>query len=239
MTRAPVGAQPAQHPDGPQAPASPTEPEPRRHWLGRGLLLAGVAALIGLLAFGLLSSAPDDTIDQSLADGRPVAAPGFELALLQEGELPAGLSRDLGPALADGRVGLDELRGVPVVLNFWASWCVPCREEAPLLARSWQRYGPDGVLFVGLNMQDLTDDAERFMAEFENDYLNVRDPTDAVAREWGVTGIPETFFITPGGEVVSHAIGVVSAEQMRAGVTATRTAKAISPLSGGDQRPTR
>lgn len=237
MTRAPVEARPAPHRE--QAEAATTPADPRRGWLARVLTLAGVAALIGLLAFGLLRSAPDDTIDQSLADGQPAAAPGFALALLQEGRLPASLSREVGAALADGEVSLDELRGTPVVLNFWASWCVPCREEAPLLARSWRRYGPHGVLFVGLNMQDLTDDADRFMREFDNDYLNVRDPTDATALDWGVTGIPETFFITPGGKVVSHAIGVASGEQMRAGVTATRTGQAISPLAGGDQRPTR
>ena len=202
-------------------------------------MLTGVVALVGLLAFGLLTTAPNDTIDQSLADGKPVAAPGFELELLQEGRLPAGLARDVEPALADGTVRLDELRGTPVVLNFWASWCVPCREEAPLLAGSWRRYGSRGVLFVGLNMQDATEDAEEFMREFDNDYLNVRDPSDATAREWGVTGIPETFFITPRGDVVSHAIGVVSPEQIQAGIAATRSGQAVSPLSGGAQRSTR
>lgn len=237
MTGAPVERRPA--PDREQVKASGPPPDSGRRWLGPSLALAGVVALIGLLAFGLLSSAPDDTIDQSLADGRPVAAPGFELAILQEGRLPASLARDVDSALADGEVSLDELRGTPVVLNFWASWCVPCREEAPLLARSWQRYGPRGVLFVGLNMQDTTADADQFMRDFDNEYLNVRDPTDATARDWGVTGIPETFFITPGGDVVSHAIGVVSSEQMRAGIGATQTGRAISPLSGGAQRPTR
>ncbi|MGI9020892.1 MAG: TlpA family protein disulfide reductase [Solirubrobacterales bacterium] len=237
MTRAPVEARPARHPE--LAPAAAPGAGSRRGLLARSLALGGVASLIGLLTFGLLGSAPDDTIDQSLADGQPAAAPGFELALLQEGRLPASLSREVAPALADGEVGLDELRGTPVVLNFWASWCVPCREEAPLLAQSWQRYGPQGILFVGLNMQDVTDDAGEFMREFDNDYLNVRDPTDATSRDWGVTGIPETFFITPGGRVVSHAIGVLSSQQMRSGVSATQTGQAISPLSGGDQRPTR
>ncbi|MGH9380089.1 MAG: TlpA family protein disulfide reductase [Thermoanaerobaculia bacterium] len=210
-----------------------------RSWVARAAAVAAVLGLIGLLAFGLSIKAPNDTIDQRLAEGQTASAPGFALAVLQEGELPPGLRREIASALADGEVALDELRGTPVVLNFWASWCVPCREEAPLLASSWRRYGPDGVLFVGLNMQDVTGDAESFMREFDNTYLNVRDPSNATAREWGVTGIPETFFITPSGQVVSHVIGVVSEEQMRAGVAATETGKPVSAFSGGARRPTR
>jgi cytochrome c biogenesis protein CcmG, thiol:disulfide interchange protein DsbE len=237
MSPAPGEAGPAVH-DERAAPTAATA-QGRRSWIGRGLALAAVAGAIGLLGYGLLSKAPNDAIDQRLAEGEPAPAPGFGLAVLQEGRLPPGLERQIGPAMADGRVALSELRGTPVVLNFWASWCVPCREEARLLARSWQRYGREGVLFVGLNMQDITTDAERFMREFGNTYLNVRDPTDATAREWGVTGIPETFFVTPAGNVVSHVIGVVSEDQMRAGVAATRAGSAVSPLSGGAQRPTR
>lgn len=205
----------------------------------RLLALALVVAFVALLAYGLATKAPDDTIDQALADGRSAAAPEFELAVLQEGELPPGLRRELAPALADGQVGLSELRGTPVVLNFWASWCIPCREEAPLLARSWRRYGPGGVAFVGLNMQDLTGDARAFMRDFDNDYLNVRDPTDAVARDWGVLGIPETFFVTARGEVVSHVIGVIDDGQMRDGVAAARSGRVVGALSGGEQKPTR
>lgn len=208
--------------------------------LTRRLLVFGVvSAFVGLLAFGLWAQAPERSIDQSLADGEPIAAPGFELALLQHGDLPSALSRRVAPALADERLALAELRGVPVVLNFWASWCVPCREEAPVLARSWRRFGPRGILFVGLNMQDLTEDARQFMADLDNDYLNVRDQTDAVAGEWGVTGIPETFFITGEGRVVGHVIGVVSEEQLDAGVAAMRSGQPLSAVSGGAQRSTR
>ena len=98
---------------------------------------------------------------------------------------------------------------------------------------------PRGILFVGLNMQDLTEDARRFMAELDNDYLNVRDQTDAVAGEWGVTGIPETFFIPGEGQVVGHVIGVVSEEQVDAGVAAMRSGQPLSAVSGGAQRSTR
>lgn len=214
-------------------------PARRRVTPRRMVALAAAVAFVALLTYGLVAKAPDDTIDEALADGTPAAAPAFELPVLQEGELPGRLARRLAPALEDGEVALSELRGTPVVLNFWASWCVPCREEAPVLARSWRRYGPRGVAFVGLNMQDLTDDAREFMREFDNDYLNVRDPTDGVAREWGVLGIPETFFVSRGGEVVGHVIGVVDGRQMSEGVAAARSGRVFGSLSGGEQRPTR
>jgi len=210
-----------------------------RHLLRRLIAVAASVAFIALLAYGLVAKAPDDSIDQALADGRPATAPSFDLPLLHEGDLPAPLAARLESALADGRLALGELAGSPVVLNFWASWCVPCREEAPLLARSWERWGPDGVVFLGLNMQDLTADARNFIGEFESNYPNVRDQTDDVATEWGVTGIPETFFLTDEGKVVNHVIGVVSPQQMRAGIAAARLRSPSAPLSGGSQRPTR
>ena len=206
----------------------------------RQLLPIGVAiAFVALLGYGLVTSAADDSIDQSLADGRPADPPSFELPVLEAGDLPPRLARRVGPALADGLLGLDELRGSVVVLNFWASWCVPCREEAPLLNRSWERAGPSGVVFVGLNMQDLTDDAGAFIDEFGITYPNVRDQTDTVATEWGVVGLPETYFIAADGRVVNHVIGVVSGPQMRAGIAAARSGRPIAPAVGGPQRSTR
>lgn len=207
--------------------------------LGRLAAIGAAIAFVALLVYGVLAAAPDDRIDQELAEGRPAAAPQFELPLLQQGDLPRALAPRIRPALADGALALDELEGSPVVLNFWASWCVPCREEAPLLARGWKRWGRQGVVFLGLNMQDLTGDAQGFLAEFGLTYPNVRDQTDEVANEWGLTGIPETFFLDARGRVVNHVIGVVSEEQMAAGIAAARSAEALAPLDGGSQRPTR
>lgn len=217
--------------------------EPRasagRRALSRFLIIGAVVAAVALLGYGLASKAPDDSIDQSLAQGEPASAPGFELPVLADGDLPTRLARAIAPATEDGRLGLSELRGTPVVLNFWASWCTPCRAEAATLADGWERFGPDGVLFLGLDMQDLTDDATQFIDEYGNDYLNVRDQTDAVATDWGVTGIPETFFISADGRVTSHVIGAISAPQLRSGVSTALSGRPLAPASGGPQRPTR
>ena len=205
----------------------------------RALALLGAALFVALLAYGLVRDAPNTGIDESLARAEAPPAPGFELPVLQEGALGPLLEREVRSALADGRVALEELRGTPLVLNFWASWCVPCRAEAPLLERSWRDERGDGMLFVGLNMQDLTEDAQAFMREFDTTYLNVRDESNGVARRWGVTGLPETFFITSDGRIVGHVVGVVSEEQLRRGIAATRSGRPVGALSGGDPRSVR
>ncbi len=223
------------------AASSPVEP-PRRgrlRALARLISVLLVGLFFALLVYGLLAKAPNTGIDESLARSKPAAGPGFELPVLQPGALGDTLGGRLRPALADGRLALGELRGTPVVLNFWASWCVPCREEAPLLEQSWRDARERRVLFVGLNMQDLTEDARDFMREFGVSYLNVRDQSNPVARRWGVSGLPETFFITGRGNVVSHVIGVISEEQMRAGIAAARSGRPAGLLEGGDRRSAR
>ena len=224
---------------------SPAEPEagsarrPALGTAGRAVALLVLAMFIALLVYGLSAKSPNTDIDDALARAEPVRAPNFELPVLERGSLGPRLERTLRSPLADRRVALDELRGTPVVLNFWASWCIPCRQEAPVLERAWRRARGQGVLVLGLNMQDLTDEARAFIREFDNTYLNVRDQSNGVARDWGVTGLPDTFFITPRGRVVGHVIGVVSAEQLRQGIRSAQRGRALDALSGGDQRPTR
>ncbi len=201
--------------------------------------MAAVGAFVGLLVWGLATKAPETGIDDRLGRSESAPAPGFDLPVLERGSLGPPLERRLGPELADGRVALAELRGTPVVLNFWASWCDPCRKEAPLLERTWRAQRGRGVAFVGLNMQDLTADARGFLREFGVSYLNVRDRSNAVALKWGVTGLPETFFVSGEGEVVAHVVGIVSAAQLRRGVDAARAGRPLGALSGGERRPTR
>lgn len=201
-------------------------------------VLAAVA-FIALITYGVVTQAPDTGIDDRLARAETSVAPAFELSVLQAGQLGRPLSRRLRGALTDGRVSLAELRGSPVVLNFWASWCLPCQEEAGLLERAWRRNRRGGVLFVGLDMQDVRSDAREFLSRFDITYLNVRDKGNDVARRYGVTGLPETFFITARGDVVSHVIGVISPEQLAAGIKAAREGRVLRTDEGGDRRPLR
>jgi cytochrome c biogenesis protein CcmG/thiol:disulfide interchange protein DsbE len=88
-------------------------------------------------------------------------------------------------------------------------------------------------------MQDLTGDARRFLRTFGVDYLDIRDPGDSVARRYGVTGVPETFFIAPSGRIVAHVIGVSDAAALQAGVAATATDRPLGARRAGPQRATR
>lgn len=222
---------------------TPVRPKPthrrRRVPLSAVAVGALAAGLIALLVFGLSRQSPDTTIADALAAGRLAPAPAFELELLERGALGPRLEPRLGRALTDGRVALRELRGGPVVLNLWASWCDPCRQEARLLQRTWAQARRDGVLFVGLNMQDIRDDARDFLRQYRVDYLTIREPDKDTARAYGATGIPETFFLTADGRVAAHVVGVTNAAQLRAGIAAARSGRALPGQAGGDRRATR
>jgi cytochrome c biogenesis protein CcmG/thiol:disulfide interchange protein DsbE len=201
----------------------------------RALRAAGVlaaAAFVALLAYGLTTKATDSTIDDALSRGKAVAAPGFSLTALADGSAA-------GPAwkraAADGKVSLDELRGTPLVVNFWASWCDPCRAEAKVLERAYK--AQKGVLFLGLDAQDAREDARDFIAQFGLTFPHVRDPGNDTQRAWGVTGLPETYFIGARGQVVGHVIGTVDDAQLRDGIAAARAGRPQGLGEGGDQRP--
>lgn len=199
----------------------------------RGIVILALAALVGLLAYGLAAQAPDTTIDDSLASGKLKPAPAFSLPVLSGGMPPAALQPLLQRATADGKLALRELRGAPVVLNFWASWCEPCRAEAGVLERGWQRAAQQGVLVLGLNQQDATSDARRFLERYEVSYPNVREAGRETSRRYGMTGLPETFFISAKGQVVGHVTGAVDAAQLRQGIEAARTGTPITARPGG------
>ena len=203
----------------------------------RALRIAGVlaaVAFVALLAYGLTTKATNSTIDDALSRGESVPAPGFTLSSLAEG-------RDAGDAWAkassDGDVSLSELRGTPLVLNFWASWCDPCRAEAKVLEKAWKQQSGSDVLFLGLDAQDAREDARDFISQFGLTFPHVRDPGNDTQRAWGVTGLPETYFIAADGSVVGHVIGTVDDGQLRDGIAAARSGRPAGADQGGEQRP--
>lgn len=222
-------------------PGSARSPEGRRRqprrWLGPTIAVVLAAAVVGLIAFGVTAQSPTNSIDNLLSQGRSAPAPPFTLALLSAGRLGPDLGRRLAPTLAGPRVSLADLRGRPVVLNVWASWCAPCRQEAPILERGWRADGrPTGTLFVGLDQQDAPTDARAFLHTFGIDYLNLHDAGNDVPLRYGATGVPETFFISARGRVVDHVVGVITRGQLRDGIAAARAGRPLHARRGGAHR---
>jgi len=207
----------------------------RRTIRGAGILAA--VAFVALLAYGLTTKATNTTIDDALRHGRSIPAPNFTLPTLADGT-PAGRAGAAWKrAAADGRVSLDELKGTPLVVNFWASWCDPCRAEAKVLERAWREHAGGDVLFLGLDVQDARENARDFIHQFGITFPHARDADADTQRSWGVTGLPETYFIGQDGGVVGHVIGTVDASQLRDGIAAARAGTPTGADKGGEQRP--
>jgi cytochrome c biogenesis protein CcmG/thiol:disulfide interchange protein DsbE len=163
----------------------------RNRWAAVAAVLAGVILLTALFAFGLRR---DPTALDDVLVGRQ--APRFDL-----------------PTLAgSGTVDLDDLRGQLVVVNFWASWCVPCRQEHSALDAAWDRYRDRGVVVVGILYNDRPANGMAFVEELGGDWPVVDDPDSGTALAYGVYGVPETFFIAPDGRVAFRHIGAVDYE---------------------------
>ena len=114
--------------------------------------------------------------------------------------------------LYDGKkVTLEDLRGKAVFLNFWASWCEPCRAEAKDLETAWQKVKDKNMIFLGVALQDLDDNAKGFLQEFNISYPNGRDESGKIGVDYGTWGIPESFFIDPQGRITYKHVGGIRA----------------------------
>lgn len=116
----------------------------------------------------------------------------------------------------EGTIGLDNFDGRVVVLNFWASWCVPCREEAPHLLAVWQQYRDRGVQFLGVNHQDRRAAALAFQREFGIDYPSAFDPEGKLVLRYRLVGIPSTLVVDGDGRLIFRFLGKVDAATLRA-----------------------
>ncbi|NIO08975.1 MAG: redoxin domain-containing protein [Deltaproteobacteria bacterium] len=180
------------------------------------ITVLAITLFIGLLAYGFKR---DPRYIESPLIGRQ--APAFTLTLF------------------DGRsLSLSDLKGKVVFLNFWASWCPPCRDEARDIEASWQRFKNQDIVFVGVNIQDKEPNALEFISEFGITFPNGRDNKGKVSVDYGVWGIPETFFIDGEGRITYKHVGslgwpVISAkleEARRKVVSASEGRGAYQPI---------
>ena len=157
----------------------------RRRWLVAAVL--AVAALGGVAALALTARTPADDAPLPVK-GRPT------------------LELDLPTLDGAGRVRSQDLRGTPLVVNFWASWCGPCRREMPALVSAAKRFDGD-VRFVGVNNEDNREDATEFAASAGATYPSGFDPQGEVARRIGLRGMPTTLFVDANGRILEQRTG--------------------------------
>jgi len=153
-----------------------------------------LAALCGLLVYGVAARGADTSLDEALLAGERVPAAAAELPRLA----------------APGTASLADYEGKVVVLNFWGSWCPPCVEELPLLQRTHERLRDRGGMVLGVDVQDTTEDAQRFVRRFGLTFPNVRDRDRDYVDEYGVAAFPETFVIDRKGRVAAMRRGPVT-----------------------------
>ena len=161
----------------------------RRRWAVGVPLVIALVLVTWLLAFGLTRN--PDAYRNPLVGHR---APSFALR----------------PLVGGGTIRLDDFRGQVAVVNFWASWCAPCRQEHPALQAAWRRYRDQGVVVLGIDYQDSPAGARAFRSELGGSWPVASDPGSRTALAYGVRGVPETFVVSPAGRVAAWHAGPVS-----------------------------
>jgi cytochrome c biogenesis protein CcmG, thiol:disulfide interchange protein DsbE len=157
--------------------------------------LKATAQLLALgLVAGLLALLVWQLGHQAHAPSVGAVAPAFTLNRLD------------GP----GKVSLAAYRGKPVVLNFWASWCEPCKSEAPVLQRDWTSYRGRGVVFLGVDYHDLASDARKFVTAHALTFTMLKDGSGKVTGTYGISQVPETYVLNRQGRVVAHLAGPIT-----------------------------
>lgn len=161
----------------------------RRHRLTTLLVYGGVFALLALLGWGLVK--------------------------VNSGQIDSGIAPDFTiTSFAGETITLSELRGRPVIINFWASWCPPCREEAPYLEATWRKYKDQGVIFIGVDYADTESKALAYLEEFDITYFNGPDIGTRISQAYRMDGVPETYFVAKNGELRGVHVGPLQPPQL-------------------------
>jgi cytochrome c biogenesis protein CcmG/thiol:disulfide interchange protein DsbE len=174
-----------------------------------------------------LEQAESPSARRGLSAGALVLLAGVVVAVIvigvaflrsQQTQPTSGLAPDFTLPTLDGETfRLSDQRGQVVVINFWASWCGPCRDEAPALQRIWERYRDQGVMVVGVTYADEPDDSRAFMREFGVTYPNLDDARSEVSKDfYHITGVPETFVVDQAGNVARFYFSVVNEAELTA-----------------------
>jgi cytochrome c biogenesis protein CcmG, thiol:disulfide interchange protein DsbE len=177
----------------------------------QGLALVAVAALLGLLIWRVAHQDAGAKLVNEIAAGKRPAAPDFALhPLWSDAE---GATSRLRAAIRRGSVSVADLAGRPTVVNVFASWCIPCKDEAPVLAAA-ARSHTGRVQFVALDFHDFSGDGRAFLRRYGNDFAALHDGDGHVAQRWGATGVPETYVLDARGRLVAHHASPVTTEQL-------------------------
>lgn len=151
------------------------------------LALVGLAGLIALLIYGVAIKSGGDTYDNALAEGRRLPATVRAVRVLND----------------SGKSSLAEHKGKVVLLNFWASWCEPCKAESPAIERAYRKYAKDGLIVLGADVDDLSSDANKFVVENHLTYPILRYSSTDATKDFGTKRLPETFLIDRDGNVAA------------------------------------
>lgn len=172
----------------------------RAKTVGQVIAVAAVVGMLALLGWKLAFGNEGGAAAQVAGGSNPVA-PDFTLPRIDaEG----------------GELTFSSLKGKAVVVNFWASWCVPCKDEAPELQRTYEKYRDQGLVVLGVDARDFRQDARRFIKRFGLTYPVVDDGKGSTLGKWGVRGFPETFFVDREGRIVGEVIeGGIDLERNR------------------------
>lgn len=164
------------------ADSTPVERPSKSKVVGHIAAYSFVLGLLALLAWGLINS--------------------------QRGQVQSGTAPDFMLVSFDGReITLSDLRGQVVIINFWASWCPPCREEAAYLEQTWRKYQDQGVVFIGVDYLDTEKEALAYIEEFDITYLNGPDLGTKISEAYNIQGVPETFYVAKNGELRGLKVG--------------------------------